>query len=100
MITSGAVGLRAALVHAGVLPLCFASEADYDAVERGDDLELPGLPETPAPGRPLAVRDLTRGTQLAMRHDLDPRELEIVRAGGLLPFTLREPPRVRREERP
>ncbi|MBI5708896.1 MAG: hypothetical protein HZC42_01105 [Candidatus Eisenbacteria bacterium] len=100
LAVSFAPGLRAALVHAGVLPLCFTQDADYDAVERGDDLEIPGGQDALAPGRPLAVRDLTRGAQLAMRHDLDAREVEIVRAGGLLPFTLREPPRVRREDRP
>ena len=34
--------------------------------------------------KPLVVRDLTRGTQTTLHHDLNEREIEVVRAGGLL----------------
>jgi hypothetical protein len=30
------------------------------------------------------LRDLTRGTQMLLRHDLTAREIDHVRAGGLL----------------
>jgi aconitate hydratase len=74
------------LVYAGVLPLRFRVEADLRSLDRGDELEIPGLPESLETGKPLALRDLTRGTQHALPHDLSSREVAIIRAGGLLPF--------------
>ena len=35
-------------------------------------------------GKPLVIRNLTRGTQQALPHDLSAREVEWIRAGGLL----------------
>jgi aconitate hydratase len=78
---------RDALVEAGVLPLCFATEADYDAVSRGDELEIPGVPEALEPERPLSARNLTQGTQYGLRHGLDARAVALARAGGLLART-------------
>ena len=50
----------------------------------GDELEIPGLPDMLEHNKPLVVRNLTRGTQLTLLHDLTEREIELVRAGGLL----------------
>ena len=74
------------LVHAGILPLRLAHEADLRAIEPGDELEIPGLPEALAPGKPLVVRNLTRGSQYTPQHDLAPRDIAILEAGGLLAF--------------
>jgi aconitate hydratase len=75
---------RDALVRHGVLPLLLATEQDYEGIREGDELEVPGLPEALESGRPLVVRNLTRGLQLAMSHDLEAREIEWVKAGGVL----------------
>ncbi|MEK7330366.1 MAG: aconitate hydratase, partial [Candidatus Eisenbacteria bacterium] len=75
---------RAELVRHGVLALRFAGGTDPDGPRQGDELEIPGLPEVLEPNRPLAVRDLTRGAQFTLHHDLTLREIEMVRAGGLL----------------
>jgi aconitate hydratase len=77
---------RRALILAGVLPLRFARPADDERIAAGDELELPTLPEGLVPWQPIVVRNLTRGTQLVALHDLDPREIAIALAGGLLPF--------------
>jgi hypothetical protein len=61
-----------------------ASDQDYRSLRQGDELEIPGLPDALEVGRPLVVRNLTRGVQFAVSHGLDARELEIVKAGGLL----------------
>ena len=53
----------------------------------GDELELPDLPDALEPRKPVVVRDLTRGTQVLLKHDLTAREIERVRAGGLLGAT-------------
>jgi aconitate hydratase len=73
---------RVRLVHAGILPLRFVRPADLDAFKAGDELEVP--PATLDPGTPIAVRNLTRGVQSIVRHDLDENALECVLAGGLL----------------
>src|SRR5439155_20813122 len=72
------------LVQSGVLPLRLRLEAEARSLEAGDELEIPGLPESLETGKPLVVRDLTRGTQHALPHDLSAREVEWIRAGGLL----------------
>lgn len=79
---------RTDLVQHGVLPLRFAVGAVPDALSDGDELEIPGLPEGLERNKPLVLRDLTRGTQLAFHHDLTPREIEMVRAGGLMGATV------------
>lgn len=73
---------RARLVHAGILPLRFVRPADLDAFAAGDELELP--PAALDAGTPIAVRNLTRGVQSIVHHDLDESALECVLAGGLL----------------
>jgi aconitate hydratase len=81
---SWAEAFRQDAIEHGLLPLTFASQEDARSLRPGDELELPTLPEGLEPNRPVVVRNLTRGGQLAARHDLDAREITIVRAGGLL----------------
>lgn len=79
-------GFRRRLLDAGVLPLRFARAADLDAFAAGDELELATLPHGLEPGRSLVVRNLTRGTQLDIRHDLDARDVVIAKSGGMLRY--------------
>lgn len=79
-------GFRRRLLEAGALPLTFARPRDVDSFAAGDELELPTLPHGLDPGRPLVVRNLTRGTQLDVRHDLDARAIAIAKSGGLLRY--------------
>jgi len=96
--TSFAPGHRAEMIRHGVLPLRRAGGSDPgdpgdpDGLAIGDELEIPGLPDVLEPNKPLAVRDLTRGTQFTLHHDLTPREIELVRAGGLLAAGTRADP--------
>jgi aconitate hydratase len=83
---SYAPGAAQALVHAGVMPLLLTQEGMPGPLERGDELELPGLPEALVPGHPLTARNLTRGTHVTLGHDLSARAIAVLRAGGLLPF--------------
>ena len=75
---------RAELVRQGVLALRAAAATDLDGVRAGDELEIPGLPDVLEPNRPLAIRNLTRGSQAIVRHDLAAAEIAMVRAGGRL----------------
>jgi len=83
---SYAPGAAQALVHAGVMPLLLTREGMPGPLERGDELELPGLPEALVPAQPLTARNLTRGAHVTLGHDLSGREIAVLRAGGLVPF--------------
>jgi aconitate hydratase len=86
---SYAPSFREQLVQAGILPLCFASEADARGAAPGDELEIPGLHESLEVGRALTARNLTQGVQYAIRHDLGPLECGIARAGGRMAWAAR-----------
>jgi aconitate hydratase len=74
------------LVNFGIVPLTFANEADYDRVEQGDELELVGLREALRDGKPVTVRNLSKGSEFLTEHNLTPRQAEILLAGGLLNY--------------
>lgn len=79
-----APAFRHMLLQHGILALRFLSSGDYHDVRTGDELEIPDLPEALEAGKPLGVRNLTRGMQYAVHHDLDDDQIEEVRAGGRL----------------
>ncbi len=83
---SYAPGAAQTLVNAGVMPLLLTQEGMPGPLERGDEVELPGLPGTLVPAHPLTARNLTRGTHVTLGHDLSERAIAVLRAGGLLPF--------------
>ena len=85
---------RAMLLQHGVLALRFLSASDYEDVQVGDELEIPDLPEALEAGKALAVRNLTRGAQYALHHDLSGGEIDEVRAGGRLAVARRPAPAV------
>lgn len=80
---------RSNLINWGVLPLILDPDLPGDALPAlGDRLEFRSWRErlaAAAPGEPLAVRNVTRGSDIHVHHDLTPEELEIVLAGGLFP---------------
>lgn len=72
------------LINFGVLPLTPANGTDLDAIEQGDVLSLEGIREAVQAGNTLeAGRDGSDGT-LKLRHDLSPRQVEILLAGGVV----------------
>lgn len=76
---------RANLVNFGILPLTFVDEADYDAVNGEDSFEI----DVRAIGTEavLDIKNVSNGTGFQVRHDLTPRQVEIIKAGGLLNYT-------------
>ena len=75
------------LVNFGVLPLTFADEADYDALEQGDALTLSDVPEALQNGSELTLENQTRDTELKVRHGLSDRQIEVLLKGGLINWT-------------
>jgi aconitate hydratase len=77
------------LVNFGILPLEI-DEATYDAIEVGDVLALTGIHESlQNRADTLPVRNATQDTEYDARHRLSPRQVEVLLAGGLIPW-LRE----------
>jgi aconitate hydratase len=75
------------LINFGILPLTFVNPADYDGISQGDLLELPGVRDSLAPGKPVRVVNATRKTGFEAAHPLNARQIEILKAGGLLAHT-------------
>ena len=74
------------LANFGILALELTDPADRDAVELGDVLVVEDVGEALAAGHELTVRNDTQGTQYRVRHRLSTRQVEMVRAGGLIPW--------------
>ncbi|MFQ6057828.1 MAG: aconitate hydratase [Anaerolineae bacterium] len=72
------------LINFGILPLNFVRAADYEAIEQGEELEIVDVRSALQTGDTVKVRNLTKGTEFTVRHDLTPRQVEIVLDGGLL----------------
>jgi aconitate hydratase len=75
------------LINFGILPLTFADPADYDKIEQGDKLQLPMVADIITTGADLMVKNLTKGVDIPVTYSLTPRQVAIVRAGGLLNYT-------------
>ena len=75
---------RQNLVNFGVLPLVFEDGDDYDAVEQGDMLELDGLPDALQESGSLTAT--LGGRSVAFSHGLSDRQIEVLSAGGLIPW--------------
>ncbi|MGC8501214.1 MAG: aconitate hydratase [Leptospirillia bacterium] len=71
------------LINFGILPLTFVNEADYDKIDRDDQLEFStsGIDKGT-----LVLKNLTKKLDIPVKHSLTTRDLEIVRAGGTLAY--------------
>ena len=79
---------RANLINAGILPLTFVNEADYDAISQGDTLELADVRAKIEAGETqLTVVNKTTGKEIPVLCELTGRTKDIILAGGLLDFT-------------
>lgn len=86
VITKSFARIHAAnLINAGILPLTFADPADYDKLAEGDEIVLADIFAAVEAG------SMTLTTKAGDRIKLDcaysPRQIAILKAGGLLPYT-------------
>ncbi|MGN0572281.1 MAG: aconitate hydratase [Candidatus Fimenecus sp.] len=75
------------LINAGILPLNFKNEADYDKISQGDDLSLEGIKTSIVNSQPAVLKNLTTGESYTLKYDLTQRQKDIILAGGLLNYT-------------
>ncbi len=78
---------KANLINAGILPLTFETESDYEKISQGDKLSLTGLKEAVANGDTVELKNLTTGESVTLKIELSARDREIILAGGLLDYT-------------
>jgi aconitate hydratase len=71
------------LVNFGILPLEFVDPAEYDELANGDILVLKDLREKLPHGR-ILIENRTRRRTFESRHDLSPRQVQVVLVGGLI----------------
>ena len=73
------------LINAGILPLTFENEADYDKFTQGDKLTISGILEGMDTG--FVTMENEAGAQARLHCNLTQRQKEILLAGGLLEYT-------------
>lgn len=78
---------RQNLINAGILPLEFVNENDYDTIEQGDTLELADVRDVIEVGGVIKVKNVTRGTEFDVKCELSSRMRDIMLCGGLLDYT-------------
>lgn len=79
---------RANLINAGILPLTFVNEADYDKISQDDEIELLNIRNDIIAGKTeLTVVNRTTGDKIPVLCELSGRTKDIILAGGLLDYT-------------
>ena len=74
------------LINAGILPLTFANPDDYDKLAQDDALALVNVFEGMEKGE-ITLVDKTKGIEIPLTCSFTERQLAILKAGGLLPYT-------------
>ncbi len=75
------------LANAGIIPLEFTDESDYNKIDQMDDLCLPHIKEELQKGCGVTMENLTKGTSYKLTAVLTERQQQMVLAGGLLNYT-------------
>ena len=75
------------LANAGILPLVFKNEADYDSIDQMDELVIEDVRTALVNHAPIVVRNVTKGIDIKCEAVLSDRQRDIVLAGGLLNYT-------------
>ena len=74
------------LINAGIIPLTFKNEADYDKIAAGDKLTLSNIYSGMKSGE-IALKNLTSGVEIPLTCNFTDRQIAILKAGGLLNYT-------------
>ena len=74
------------LANFGVLALEFTDAADHDRIQRDDVLVLVGIRDALVAGSEITVHNKTRNEDYAARHRLSTRQVDMLLAGGLIPW--------------
>ncbi|MFB3766494.1 MAG: aconitate hydratase [Methanotrichaceae archaeon] len=77
------------LINFGIVPFYFADESDYDSLEQGAEIIIPGI-RTALNNGNSEFKAKIAGRDIRLKTSLSERQREILLAGGLLPYTVQE----------
>lgn len=75
------------LINAGIVPMTFANEADYDRIDQADELKIENIAAQIADGGNVKVTNVTKGFDFECAVNFSDRQKEMLYAGGLLNYT-------------
>ena len=75
------------LVNAGIVPMTFENEADYDRIDQMDELRIENIGDQLKKGDTITVTDVTKGFDFQVKVNLSDRQKDMLYAGGLLNYT-------------
>ncbi|MBO4941032.1 MAG: aconitate hydratase [Clostridia bacterium] len=75
------------LINAGILPLTFVDEADYDRIDQLDELQMCDLENIITHEDELTITNTSKGFDFKVKVDLSERQRAMIKAGGLLNYT-------------
>ncbi len=75
------------LVNAGILPLTFENELDYDMISQNDELLIENVIEQIKTGDIIKVKNITKNKEFNAVLSVSDRQKEMLYAGGLLNYT-------------
>ena len=71
------------LVNFGILPLTFATNADYEKVNSNDEIKIENIREQLKSGNVIRAK-ISFGEEIKLKHDLTSEQVETILAGGIL----------------
>ena len=78
---------RANLINAGILPLTFENESDYDNIDLNDEIVISNVADAISGGKDIFIENKTKNTKTKVSCELSERQKDIILAGGLLNYT-------------
>ena len=75
------------LINAGIVPLQFANEADYDRIDQMDTIKIADIKGQIAKGENIVCENVTKGFTFEAKAEFSQRQKEMLYAGGLLNYT-------------
>lgn len=75
------------LINSGILPMTFVNEADYDAIDKFDELVIENAQEQVKAADTITVKNVTKNREFKVNISLLPRQRQIILAGGLINYT-------------
>ena len=75
------------LINAGIIPMTFENESDYDRVSQDDELKIENVKSQIETGNTVKVTNLTKGFDFNVNVNFSQRQKDMIFAGGLLNYT-------------
>ncbi len=75
------------LINAGIVPMTFADETDYDRIAEGDNLAIENIIDQLKAGDTIKITNKTKGFEFEAKVSMSQRQKDMIYAGGLLNYT-------------